>query len=100
VQEGHSPGDIAIYLSDDLAGRINEMIGRSQKCDAEQGLIPAVKAATVQDISEQIGAMICAAKALVLNASPGAPFADLTSLQAKQPAWSSPDLGSTQLWLS
>ncbi|KAH7063892.1 hypothetical protein BKA63DRAFT_428648 [Paraphoma chrysanthemicola] len=91
-QDGHSPGDLAIYLSDDLAGRINEMIVRSQQCDVGNGLTLGVKAVSAQDISEQISGIICAAKALVLNAFPGGPFADLAAIQAKQPAWSAPEL--------
>ncbi|KAF2028204.1 hypothetical protein EK21DRAFT_114118 [Setomelanomma holmii] len=72
MQDGHPQGDVAIYLSDNLANRLNEIIART--------------------ICEHIDAIVCAAKALVLNAFPGGPFADLASIQAKQPAWSTPDL--------
>ncbi|KAH4219132.1 hypothetical protein HBI06_191950 [Parastagonospora nodorum] len=95
-QDGHPEGDFAIYLSDDLAKRLTEMIDRSQQCPAAVGK-PGAKEAPVkgqagQDVIENIGAIICAAQSLVLNALSGGPFSDLTSLTGKQPAWASSGL--------
>jgi hypothetical protein len=75
---------------------MTEMIQRTQQCDAGNDLAKpkgvAMKDNPLTVGADLIGAMICGAQALVLNASPGAAFADLASFQGKLPMWSSPDL--------
>lgn len=90
-QDGHSPGDVAIYLSEDLASRVTEMIERSQQCAAGDAF-PTTKSFRTRELENRYGAIICAAQQVVLNASPGAPFAELALLQGKQSSWSSPIL--------
>ncbi|CAO2649935.1 Nn.00g012270.m01.CDS01 [Neocucurbitaria sp. VM-36] len=90
-QDGHSPGDVAIYLSDDLARRLTEMIERSRQCTAGDAF-PSNKRFRRRDGEEAYGEVICAAEQLVLNSAQGAAFADLAQFQGQQPAWTSPEL--------
>jgi hypothetical protein len=95
-QEGHAAGDVVVCLSEDLAKRLTEMIDRSQQCGASVKQ-PTVKNAQVKEgpvggIAGQLGAIICAAQTIVLNAFPGGPFAELGLNQGKRLAWALPDL--------
>jgi hypothetical protein len=72
------------------------MIQRTQQCDAGNGLVKP-KGVAMEDnplavAADLIKPMICGTQAQVLNASPGAAFADLASFQGKLPTWPSPDL--------
>lgn len=43
-------------------------------------------------MDDQIAALMCAAKSLVVNAVSGGPFAELSLIKGQQPAWLSADL--------
>lgn len=95
-QDGHIVGDVSIQVSDDLANRLTEMINRSQQCPASKARRRSSNAnrstLTTREVSDQIAAMICAAKSLVINAAMGGPFAELSLIKGQQPAWLSADL--------
>ncbi|KAH7408683.1 hypothetical protein DE146DRAFT_786096 [Phaeosphaeria sp. MPI-PUGE-AT-0046c] len=95
-QDGHEVGDVAIQVTEDLATRLTEMINRSQQCPAPQLRRSPTNAhkgtVTREEVNDQIFAIICAAKSLVLNAVSGGPFAELSLIKGQQPAWISPDL--------
>ncbi|KAF1917522.1 hypothetical protein BDU57DRAFT_537190 [Ampelomyces quisqualis] len=96
AQDGHAVGDLGIFLSEDLAQRLSEMIARSQQCPASDGRPKAktakMKALSLDDATNTIGEIICAARSLVINAASGGPFAELAAIHGKQPAWSSPGM--------
>jgi hypothetical protein len=101
TQDGHSPGDVAIYLSDSLAEQANKMIQENQQCDTDAGTInmsgKAVKAGNDQPgpatgLQARIKAIVCVTRYLIRNGSPGMALAELASLDMKPSTWSSPDL--------
>lgn len=65
-QDGHAAGDLAIWLSEDLAKRLTEIIDLSQQCAAEIGKPSAkdahIKDAHVEDVIYNIDAIECASK--------------------------------------
>jgi hypothetical protein len=72
------------------------MIDRSQQCAAAVKR-PTAKEAQIKEgpvggVAGQIGAIICAARTIVLNAFPGGPFAELGLNKGEQLSWVSPDL--------
>jgi hypothetical protein len=95
-QDGHAAGDVAVYLSEDLAQRLTEMINRNQQCAAGENRPTAnnaqLKAGPTFNGVSQMGAIICAAQSIILNAFSGGPFAELGLHQGKKLAWASPDL--------
>ncbi|OAK97290.1 hypothetical protein IQ06DRAFT_358668 [Phaeosphaeriaceae sp. SRC1lsM3a] len=95
-QDGHTIGDVAIQVTEDLANRLTEMINRNQQCLAARGRRRSsdaqIAAVSTRDVNGQIAAMICAAKSLVMNAVSGGPFAELSLIKGQQPAWLSADL--------
>ncbi|KAF2821565.1 hypothetical protein CC86DRAFT_426966 [Ophiobolus disseminans] len=84
-QDGHSAGDIAINLPGALVDKIN---------DPSNAEGVGMKAATAQvgamDVANQIGAILCTARQIILN---GVGFVtELTSLQIREPTWTLPEM--------
>jgi len=67
---------VALFLSADLAARLNSMISISKQCAAGAEFSGSNKRKLrSRDVEDQLGEVVCAAREIVLNAGPSGPFA-------------------------
>ncbi|KAI4684338.1 uncharacterized protein J4E84_006326 [Alternaria hordeiaustralica] len=97
-KDGHSTGDVALFLSADLAARLNSMINISKQCAAGAEFSGSNKRKLrSRDVEDQLGEVVCAAREIVLNAGPSGPFAELGLLEGQEPIWTNPDVQQAML---
>jgi hypothetical protein len=92
-KDGHSAGDVALFLSADLAARLNSMINISKQCAAGVEFSGSNKRRVrSRDVEDQLGEVVCAAREIVLNAGPSGPFGELGLLLGQEPIWTDADV--------
>jgi len=89
---------VALFLSADLAARLNSMINISKQCAAGAEFSGSNKRKLrSRDVEDQLGEVVCAAREIVLNAGPSGPFAELGLLEGQEPIWTNPDVQQAML---